>query len=173
MSVLERWRLYEFWYLHVGLREQSVMVSCLYYKVSIGPWELSVIEGCPFHIGGHCMKFCIFIGLRELSVIVSYPCCWGGDCMKFGIFGTMRTATQEIWDIIFTSMDWNLNNVDFREIHVFSPSPISNLWALDYPHAGAFTGARISSLVTNACLTENDIPFPGLANHTLYLPNQG
>ena len=38
--------------------------------VSIGPWELSVIEGCPFHIGGDCMKFCIFIGLRERSVIV-------------------------------------------------------------------------------------------------------
>ena len=87
--------------------------------VSMGPRELSVIEGCPFHIGGDCMKFCIFMGLRELSVIVSYPCCWGSDCMKFCIFGTMRTATQETWDIIFTSMDWNLNNVDFREIHVF------------------------------------------------------
>ena len=32
-------------------------------------------------------------------------------------------------------------------------------------HAGVFRGARISSLPTNACSTENNIPFPSLANH--------
>ena len=32
-------------------------------------------------------------------------------------------------------------------------------------HAGGFRGACISSLLTNACLTENNIPFPSLANH--------
>ena len=31
--------------------------------------------------------------------------------------------------------------------------------------AGLFRGARISSLPTNACSTENNIPFPSLANH--------
>ena len=32
-------------------------------------------------------------------------------------------------------------------------------------HAGVFSGARISSLPTNACSTEDNIPFPSLANH--------
>ena len=32
-------------------------------------------------------------------------------------------------------------------------------------HARVFRGARISPLPTNACSTENDIPFPSLANH--------
>ena len=32
-------------------------------------------------------------------------------------------------------------------------------------HAGVFRGARISSLPTNASSTENNIPFPSLANH--------
>ena len=32
-------------------------------------------------------------------------------------------------------------------------------------HAGVFGGARLSSLPTNACSTENNIPFPNLANH--------
>ena len=32
-------------------------------------------------------------------------------------------------------------------------------------HAGAFRGARFSSLPTNACSTEDNIPFPSLANH--------
>ena len=32
-------------------------------------------------------------------------------------------------------------------------------------HAGVFRGACISSLPTKACLTENNIPFPSLANH--------
>ena len=32
-------------------------------------------------------------------------------------------------------------------------------------HAGVFRGARFSSLPTNACSTEDNIPFPGLANH--------
>ena len=32
-------------------------------------------------------------------------------------------------------------------------------------HASVFRGARMSSLPTNACSTENNIPFPILANH--------
>ena len=32
-------------------------------------------------------------------------------------------------------------------------------------HAGVFRGARLSSLPTNACSTEDNIPFPSLANH--------
>ena len=32
-------------------------------------------------------------------------------------------------------------------------------------HAGIFSGARTSSLPTNACSTENNIPFPSVANH--------
>ena len=32
-------------------------------------------------------------------------------------------------------------------------------------HAGDFRGARFSSLPTNACSTEDNIPFPCLANH--------
>ena len=32
-------------------------------------------------------------------------------------------------------------------------------------HAGVFRRARISSLPTNACSTEDNIPFPCLANH--------
>ena len=32
-------------------------------------------------------------------------------------------------------------------------------------YAGVFRGARISSLPTNACGTEDNIPFQGLANH--------
>ena len=32
-------------------------------------------------------------------------------------------------------------------------------------HAGDFRGACVSSLPTNACSTENNIPFPSLANH--------
>ena len=32
-------------------------------------------------------------------------------------------------------------------------------------HAGVFRGVRISSVPTNACSTENNIPFPSLANH--------
>ena len=32
-------------------------------------------------------------------------------------------------------------------------------------HAGVFSGARFSSLPTNACSTEDNIPFPSLANH--------
>ena len=34
-------------------------------------------------------------------------------------------------------------------------------------HAGIFRGARISSLPTNACSTEDNIPFPRLANHVV------
>ena len=34
-------------------------------------------------------------------------------------------------------------------------------------HAGAFKGALLSSLTTNACSTENNIPFPNLTNHIL------
>ena len=37
-------------------------------------------------------------------------------------------------------------------------------WRLAY-HAGVFRGARFSSLSTNACSTEDSIPFPCLANH--------
>ena len=32
-------------------------------------------------------------------------------------------------------------------------------------HAGVFRGAPFSSLPTNACSTEDNIPFPCLANH--------
>ena len=32
-------------------------------------------------------------------------------------------------------------------------------------HAGVFRGARLSSLPTNSCSTEYNIPFPSLANH--------
>ena len=32
-------------------------------------------------------------------------------------------------------------------------------------HAGVFREAQISSLPTNSCSTENNIPFPSLANH--------
>ena len=32
-------------------------------------------------------------------------------------------------------------------------------------HARVFRGARLSSLPANACSTENNIPFPNLANH--------
>ena len=32
-------------------------------------------------------------------------------------------------------------------------------------YAGVFRGARISSVPTNACSIENNIPFPSLANH--------
>ena len=32
-------------------------------------------------------------------------------------------------------------------------------------YAGAFRGVRLSSLPTNACSTEHNIPFPSLANH--------
>ena len=34
-------------------------------------------------------------------------------------------------------------------------------------HAGVFRGARISSLPTNVCSTEDNIPFPRLANHVV------
>ena len=34
-------------------------------------------------------------------------------------------------------------------------------------HAGVFRGACFSSLPTNACSTEDKIPFPSLANHTV------
>ena len=34
-------------------------------------------------------------------------------------------------------------------------------------HAGVSRGARISSLPTNACSTEDNIPFPHLANHAV------
>ena len=39
-------------------------------------------------------------------------------------------------------------------------------------HAGVFRGARFSPLPTNACSTENNIPFPCLANH-IVLSNSG
>ena len=32
-------------------------------------------------------------------------------------------------------------------------------------HASIFRGARFSSLPTNACSTQENIPFPSLANH--------
>ena len=32
-------------------------------------------------------------------------------------------------------------------------------------HTGVFKGGRVSSLLTNACSTDNNIPFPRLANH--------
>ena len=38
-------------------------------------------------------------------------------------------------------------------------------------HAGVFGGARRSSLPTNACSTENNIPFPNLAIHTVLWPS--
>ena len=38
-------------------------------------------------------------------------------------------------------------------------------------HAGVFGGARLSSLPTNACSTENNIPFPNLAIHTVLWPS--
>ena len=34
-------------------------------------------------------------------------------------------------------------------------------------YAGVFRGTRISSLLTNACSTEDNIPFPRLANHVV------
>ena len=42
-----------------------------------------------------------------------------------------------------------------------------NVWSATFKlasHAGIFRGARISSLPTNACSTEDNIPFPRLAN---------
>ena len=36
-------------------------------------------------------------------------------------------------------------------------------------HAEVFRGARTLSLPTKACLTENNIPFPSLANHIVPL----
>ena len=41
----------------------------------------------------------------------------------------------------------------------------SNSWLAS--HAGVFRGARISSLPTNACSTQNNISFPSLANHII------
>ena len=34
-------------------------------------------------------------------------------------------------------------------------------------YAGVFRGTRFSSLPTNACSTEDNIPFPSLANHII------
>ena len=34
-------------------------------------------------------------------------------------------------------------------------------------YVGVFRGVRFSTLTTNACSTENNIPFPNLANHTV------
>ena len=43
---------------------------------------------------------------------------------------------------------------------VFGGARLSSL-----PTQAFFRGARLSSLPTNACSTENNIPFPNLANH--------
>ena len=74
VSVLERWRLYEFWYLHVGLRELSVMESCLYYK------------------GGDCTKFGIYETMRIVrnrGMSISY---WWGLYEVLYLYRTKRTV---------------------------------------------------------------------------------
>ena len=53
-------------------------------------------------------------------------------------------------------------------LEFFGPNTIFSLsFSLTYlaSHKGVFRGARLSSLPTNACSTEDNIPFPSLANH--------
>ena len=46
-----------------------------------------------------------------------------------------------------------------------SMSHFSSAYLTVASHAGDFRGARVSSLPSNAGSTENNIPFPSLANH--------
>ena len=69
------------------------------------------------------------------------------------------TSTVGVWDCGST------NNLYTNLILTFQ-----GLWECGTAvasHAGLFRGARISSLPTNACSTENNIPFPRLANHVV------
>ena len=67
-----------------------------------------------------------------------------------------------IWPLmrlsIFFDLFWNVQR--FFSLRLNNPL-IEVLGS--YP--GVFRGARFSSLTTNACSTENNIPFPNLANH--------
>ena len=68
-------------------------------------------------------------------------------------------------NVSFSLPEWQAVKMTF-----FAPWADNNLiyqipgWLLA-SHTGVFRGARISSLPTNVCLTENIIPFPSLANH--------
>ena len=73
--------------------------------------------------------------------------------------------TPEIWE------ETHLREIFYGTL-IFQQSqePIKSIWSSPdkvASHAGVFTGACISSLPTNACSTEDNIPFPRLANHVV------
>ena len=57
---------------------------------------------------------------------------------------------KKVWDVGFSWKGAGMRNQD--------PTYLAS-------HAGVFRGARFSSLPTNACSTEDNIPFQCLANH--------
>ena len=67
-----------------------------------------------------------------------------------------------IWPLmrlsIFFDLFWNVQRFFSLRLN----NPLTEVLG-SYP--GVFRGARFSSLTTNACSTENNIPFPNLANH--------
>ena len=71
--------------------------------------------------------------------------------------GNMNMLNNELPTIIvlhdFQSMKDSSNERQVKQRLTTSPDLIAS-------HAGVFRGARFSSLPTNACSTENNIPFP-------------
>ena len=64
--------------------------------------------------------------------------------------------------------DWAFSLISFQTYRAFFLLRLNNpLIGVLGSYAGVFRGVRLSSLTTNACSTENNIPFPNLGNHTV------
>ena len=130
-------------------------------------WDLSgyserLKEQCPRgvlakneHFGANCLWDRSPVKLRKLHINPSKffwvdPQKIRRVCMEFSEYNRLTTQGQFApkWSFLVSRP---LGHCSFR-ISLTS-------------HAGVFRGARISSLPTNVCSTEDNIPFPSLANH--------
>ena len=93
----------------------------------------------------------------------------------FTLFSSLASQLLQHWFKTSTSSD-NLDySLDIKTLSQVGQNkgkcqlhlPSNRSWVTIASHAGVFRGARFSSLPTYACSTEDNIPFPSLANHNV------
>ena len=129
---------------HVGI-EAKLLFAC----ILVGIWELpldvlltlttSSFQHFPWSLTG----LDITAGQQTMSRLIAFGELTG---QPFVLLVILTCHIQSYW---------NWNKLKFPCCSIISVAS----------HASIFRGACLSSLPTNACSTENNIPFPSLANH--------
>ena len=117
----------------------------------VGCWSLNATKLYPqgTHTSGSV------ISVHSCENLLEHACAlWKDMCLRY-----IQNRTHVGVEFLSSHAHWNILSKKVPKPFLHK---VANLLA---SHAGVFRGTRLSSLPTNACSTEDKIPFPSLANH--------